>query len=133
VRYAQMNAEKLSFPEASFDLVYDMILLHEVPVSATRNILREAFRVLRPGGIYADLDLPAYCDVDPFTAFMMDWDTDNNGEPFWRDYHELDMKREMEEAGFVNVAFRSVTSAALKNQGNYQGKWSYRVVVGEKP
>ena len=134
VHYAQMNAEKLAaFPQARFDLVYDMILLHEVPVSATRNILREAFRVLKPGGIYADLDLPAYRDVDPLTAFMMDWDTDNNGEPFWRDYHELDMKREMAEAGFVDVEFRSVSSAALQRQGNYQGKWAYRVVVGRKP
>ncbi len=133
VHYAQMNAETLRYPEGEFDLVYDMILLHEVPVSATRNILREAFRVLRPDGLYADLDLPAYRDLDPLTAFMMDWDTDNNGEPFWRDYHELDMKREMAEAGFVDVEFRSVTSDALKRQGNYQGKWSYRVVIGRKP
>lgn len=133
VRYAQMNAERLGFPEASFDLTYNMILLHEVPVAATRNILREAFRVLRPGGLHADLDLPAYRDLDPLTAFMMDWDTDNNGEPFWRDYHELDMREEMRAAGFVDVEFRSVTSDALKNQGNYQGKWSYRVVIGRKP
>ncbi len=133
VHYAQMNAEKLTYADNQFDLVYDMILLHEVPVSATRNILPEAFRVLRSGGIYADLDLPAYRDLDPLTAFMMDWDTDNNGEPFWRDYHELDMKQEMQKAGFVDVEFRSVTSEALKKQGNYQGKWSYRVVVGRKP
>jgi SAM-dependent methyltransferase len=133
VHYAQMNAEQLTFSDTSFDLVYDMILLHEVPVSATRNILREAFRVLRPGGIYADLDLPAYRDLDPLTAFMMDWDTDHNGEPFWRDYHELDMKQEMSAAGFTDVEYRSVTSDALKRQGNYQGKWSYRVVVGRKP
>jgi len=133
VHYAQMNAEKLRFEDNSFDLVYDMILLHEVPVSATRNILPEAFRVLKPGGYYADLDLPAYRDLDPMTAFMMDWDTEHNGEPFWRDYHELDMKQEMEKAGFVDVEFRSVTSAVLEKQGNYQGKWAYRVVIGRKP
>jgi len=133
VHYAQMNAEALTFPAGSFDLVYDMILLHEVPVAATRNILREALRVLRPGGIYADLDLPAYREVDPVTAFMMDWDTDNNGEPFWRGYRELDMKRELAEAGFADVRVANVTSDALRRQGNYQGKWSYRVVMGTKP
>jgi SAM-dependent methyltransferase len=133
VHYAQMNAESLSFPDASFDLVYNMILLHEVPVSATRRILREAWRVLEPGGVYCDLDLPAYRDLDPFTAFLMDWDNDHNGEPFWRAYHELDMRQEMLEAGFERVEFRSVSSDALRKQGNYQGKWSYRVVVGRRP
>ncbi len=133
VHYRQMNAEALDLPANRFDLVYNMILLHEVPVAATRRILREALRVLEPGGLYADLDLPAYRDLDPFTAFMMDWDTDNNGEPFWRGYHELDMKQEMIDAGFTDVRFVQVTSDALKNQGNYQGKWSYRVVLGTKP
>ena len=133
VHYRQMNAERLAFPDNRFDLVYNMILLHEVPVKALRAILRETLRVLEPGGLYADLDLPAYRDLDPFTAFMMDWDTDNNGEPFWRGYHELDMKREMTEAGFTDVRFVQVTSDALKKQGNYQGKWSYRVVLGTKP
>ena len=132
VRYAQMNAETLSFDDQSFDLVYNMILLHEVPVSATRRILREALRVLEPGGVYCDLDLPAYRDLDPFTAFMMDWDNDHNGEPFWRAYHELDMRQELLDAGFDRVEFRSVTSEALRKRGNYQGKWSYRVVMGFK-
>ena len=90
-------------------------------------------RVLRPGGLYADLDLPAYGEVDPLTAFMMDWDTDNNGEPFWRGYHELDMQRELADAGFTDVRVANVTSEALRKQGNYQGKWSYRVVMGTKP
>ena len=133
VHYAQMNAEALGFPAGHFDLVYNMILLHEVPVAAIRNILREALRVLRPGGLYADLDLPAYGEVDPLTAFMMDWDTDNNGEPFWRGYHELDMQRELADAGFTDVRVANVTSEALRKQGNYQGKWSYRVVMGTKP
>jgi hypothetical protein len=62
----------------------------------------------------------------------MDWDNDHNGEPFWRAYHELDMRQELLEAGFDRVEFRSVTSEALRKQGNYQGKWSYRVVMGFK-
>jgi hypothetical protein len=104
-----------------------------VPVAAIRNILREALRVLKPGGLYADLDLPAYSEVDPLTAFMMDWDTENNGEPFWRGYHELDMQRELADAGFTEVRVANVNSEALRKQGNYQGKWSYRVVMGTKP
>ena len=39
----------------------------------------------------------------------------------------------MLEAGFERVEFRSVSSDALRKQGNYQGKWSYRVVMGFKP
>lgn len=43
------NAEALPFPDSSFDLVYSWGVLHHTP--DTRQALREAVRVLRPGGM----------------------------------------------------------------------------------
>lgn len=42
------DAEKLDFPDASFDIVYSYGVLHHTP--STRTAFREAYRVLRPGG-----------------------------------------------------------------------------------
>jgi len=46
----RMDAENLSYKAGSFDTVVVFLLLHEMPPEARRNTLREAARVLRPGG-----------------------------------------------------------------------------------
>jgi SAM-dependent methyltransferase len=43
------NAERLSFADASFDIVYSYGVLHHSPAPA--SALREVHRVLRPGGV----------------------------------------------------------------------------------
>ena len=47
---ARMNAEALEYEDNSFDTSLMFLLLHEMPPEARRNSLREALRVLRPGG-----------------------------------------------------------------------------------
>jgi SAM-dependent methyltransferase len=47
-RVLQMDAEKMDFPEASFDFVWSWGVIHHS--SDTRRILREIHRVLKPGG-----------------------------------------------------------------------------------
>ncbi len=47
---ARMNAERLEYDEQSFDAALMFLFLHELPPEARRNCLREAVRVLRPGG-----------------------------------------------------------------------------------
>lgn len=44
----RMDAEKLEFPDASFDFVWSWGVIHHS--SSTENILKEIHRVLRPGG-----------------------------------------------------------------------------------
>ncbi len=47
---ARMNAEALAYADHSFDTLVIFFLLHELPVAARERTLREALRVLKPGG-----------------------------------------------------------------------------------
>ena len=54
--YIHAGAESLPMEDGSLDLVAGSYLLHELPSAATRELLQEAHRVLRPGGIVAVID-----------------------------------------------------------------------------
>lgn len=56
VRWSQQKGEALEFADGTFDLVHSTFLLHEMPVKAIELVTREVFRVLRPGGVFANLD-----------------------------------------------------------------------------
>jgi hypothetical protein len=132
IHFAQANAECTGLPEGQFDLIYCMLLLHEVPTDAVVNIVNEASRLLAPGGVFCNLELPSYAALDPLSAYLMDWDTDHNGEPFWRAYHEMDLPGTYRAAGLEAdvVQAHSEWGGA---KGNYMGKFSYHVTMGRKP
>ena len=52
------NAEDTGLEASSTDLVSICLVLHELPQQATRNILIEAFRILRPGGFLSIMVTP---------------------------------------------------------------------------
>jgi len=104
VHFAQQNAEKTSFPAGFFDVIVSHNLFHESPRAATRAVLREARRLLAPGGVFLNLDVPAQnADCDLFQEFLGDWHTLYNAEPWWRAWSELDPAAALAEAGFAPV------------------------------
>ena len=50
VRLLQGDSSALPLPDATYDRVLMFFLLHEQPAEVRRQTLREAFRVVRPGG-----------------------------------------------------------------------------------
>jgi len=100
IHFSQQNAESMDFEDGSFDLIVSHILLHETSDKAIRNIMGECNRLLKKGGMMVHAETPPYKGMSPFEAFMLDWDTRNNNEPFWARSHEIDLKQLSEKAGF---------------------------------
>jgi SAM-dependent methyltransferase len=124
VHFSQQNAERTDFPDGHFDLIVGLAMIHETSDRAIRNIMREAHRLLAPGGIVLHFDGPPWNRISDFDAAVHDWDTHFNAEPFISKVHDLDPKALMVEAGFdpstyidvyVPAAFKG-TSASLGNQ-----------------
>jgi SAM-dependent methyltransferase len=100
IHFSQQNAEKTNFPDGHFDLIVSHILVHETGNSAMRNIMKEAHRLLAPGGVIAHAETPPYRDMDAFDGFILDWDTRNNNEPYWGASHEIVASKIASESGF---------------------------------
>ena len=50
VSFRTACAERLPFPDATFDVVLATLMLHHLPASVRRDCARESLRVLKPGG-----------------------------------------------------------------------------------
>ena len=55
-RYVEAFAEAMPFPDNQFDLVHTSVALHEMEPEQLRKILKEVYRVLKPGGVFALVD-----------------------------------------------------------------------------
>lgn len=113
VHFSQQNAEHTDFADASFDLIVSHILLHETSSAAIRAVMRECHRLLKPGGLMFHQEVPQYEGMPPYDAFILDWDTYNNNEPFWGTVHSMDLQKLAESAGFAagNVIQTMIPSA----------------------
>lgn len=54
--YVHANAEAMPVDDQSQDMVASSYLVHELPAHGTHGFLREAHRVLKPGGVLAIVD-----------------------------------------------------------------------------
>ena len=118
VRFRRQAAEDLTFADASFDLVYASLLFHEVPVPVGQRIVRQAARVLRPGGVFIVNDLnPLELTGSPWSAYERWWDTEHNAEPYELEFLASDLTAEL-AASFSRVEFTAE---------GYNGRWvAYR-------
>ncbi|HEX8757296.1 MAG TPA: class I SAM-dependent methyltransferase [Steroidobacteraceae bacterium] len=90
VHFRQMNATRLAYPDASFDVVFSSMFLHELPVADIHRFFAEARRVLRPGGLLLNMELPPNRELAPYDQFYLDWDCYYNEEPYYRAFRDQD-------------------------------------------
>jgi ubiquinone/menaquinone biosynthesis C-methylase UbiE len=102
VHYVHELSEKSQFPDEHFDIIMNNLVVHEVPAEQVKEIAAEAYRTLRPGGVYYPVD--SYSgDQLRNTAMAKYYAWRNyrwNHEVWWMEYYELDMAQAMRDVGF---------------------------------
>ncbi|MGB3788677.1 MAG: class I SAM-dependent methyltransferase [Phormidesmis sp.] len=100
IRWVHAAAEKTGLSANAADLVSAFLVFHELPTSAAKDILAEAYRLVRPGGHFAIMDMnPAskiYRELPPYVFTLL-----KSTEPYLDQYFSLDMDRAFQEAGFA--------------------------------
>jgi len=100
------NAESLPFPDASFDVVTSIFVLHELPRRVRRAVLREMQRVLVPGGLLVIEDAAQPSEASDLRPVLAQFSKDMH-EPFFADYQEDDLAERFAEAGFTAIRTQS--------------------------
>jgi SAM-dependent methyltransferase len=95
-------AEATGLPSGAYDLITLQFVCHELPGEATRAVLAEAARLLRPGGVIVQVDQDPDSEVirrlpAPIATLL------KSTEPYLEDYFCLDLPAELEAAGFHHV------------------------------
>ena len=105
----QAAGENLGVDDGQFDLVTSYAMFHEIPVSASSAHLREALRVLKPGGYAVIGDVKAYHAYEPYERWKNDyWNQVHGGDPFWREYADTNLAELALEAGFAEASWEGI-------------------------
>jgi len=95
-------AEATGLPDQSFDLVSIFLVCHELPQTATLEILAEAKRLLRPQGHLAIMDMnpnsEIYAKMPPYILTLL-----KSTEPYLDQYFSLDLEQAIAKSGFKNM------------------------------
>ena len=101
VNFAQRLAEKSGFPDNHFDIVTSMQFYHECRAAEIKETVKEAYRILRPGGVFYPLDgNPTTRAKSAARTFRSFWVYRWNHEDWQMDWEALNMVELMKEAGF---------------------------------
>jgi ubiquinone/menaquinone biosynthesis C-methylase UbiE len=100
IRWLHAAAEATGLPDASYDLISAHLIFHELPQTAAIAILREARRLLRPGGHLAIMDMNPQSEVmsklPPYVFTLL-----KSTEPYLDEYFTLNLQQAVLEAGFT--------------------------------
>lgn len=101
IKWIHAAAESTGLPDNSIDLVSTCLMFHELPTTAAQAIIKEANRLLRPGGYLAIMDMnpqsEVYKRMPPYILTLL-----KSTEPYLDQYFALDMGQVFTMAGFTN-------------------------------
>lgn len=101
VNFRQANAAETGFADGQFDLIFSHILFHETWHDVLPQVMKEAYRLLAPGGVFINGDTPYQPNRLSMPKQVTNhWQVVNNGEPFWTGYADTDIPDVLVKAGF---------------------------------
>ena len=104
IEYVHANAEQTKYQDKYFDFIVCNFLFHELPESATKEVIREMHRILAPNGIFAVVDMdPERIDTQLSNNVFRKWAFEST-EPHIYKYYERNVTAMLQEAGFNSVS-----------------------------
>ena len=93
--FEQVDARHTPYPDNSFDIVTSSLLFHETPKEWTPKILKEMYRITKPGGwvLYSDTYRGEYALNASFQ------------EPWLNDFISFNFEYEFAKAGFTDLDY----------------------------
>ncbi len=101
-RYVEGLAEDIPLPDQQFDLVHTSAALHEMNPQQLERIMREVYRVLKPGGIFTLVDFHQPNNLffgTGLAIFMWLFET----ETAWQ-LLSTDLPAKLTQAGFTKIS-----------------------------
>ncbi len=109
IAFKQALCDALPYSDNSVDVVFSSMFLHELPTPIIKAFFNEAHRVLKPGGVLINMELPPNDALGAYDAFYLDWDCFYNNEPFYKDFRDLSYSGLCSDAGFAEEDFFQAT------------------------
>jgi SAM-dependent methyltransferase len=132
LRYLQADARASGLPAGHADVVTTTMVLHELPPDAIQAMLREAHRLLRPGGLSIHLDfLPA---DDAFARLLHFGHGRRNNEPFMEPLARMDLAAAHRAAGLADFTVTTFEDedGALTRPPNRKWRLPWAVILARK-
>ncbi len=102
INWVHTLPESTGLAAASFDLVSAFLFFHELPQSATLKVLGEMYRLLRPGGCFAMMDINPqaefYQRIPAYVLTIL-----KSTEPYLDEYFTLDFQQALKKTGFQQI------------------------------
>lgn len=98
-KFSQQDIAAMDYEDDSFDMVFHMFMLHELPLAVTPDLFKEVLRVLKPGGVFIGMEIALVPD-QPAQHVMQYTDGWLNNEPYMPQCVDADYVAIAKAAGF---------------------------------
>ncbi|MEM8771838.1 MAG: class I SAM-dependent methyltransferase [Pseudomonadota bacterium] len=116
IEYVQEKAEATGLSDASYDFISCVYLFHELPPAIRRDVVREAARLLKPGGLFILVDTLQYGDEPGLDPLLRGFPRGFH-EPYYDSYCRLALDNIFGSEGLV---FQNETLAFLSKVSLFQ-------------
>lgn len=103
LNFIHANAEDIPLDNETQDLVTAQFLFHEVPKEPSQNILNQVYKVLKPGGTVAIIDLDSERLLKGLNNNIFRKWAFEITEPHIKEYYQTDICKLLEEAQFTQI------------------------------
>lgn len=140
VHFIQARAEKTPFEDNSVDMVGAIWLFHEINRQAMDEVCAEAYRILKPGGVFAIMESPPFTvlreQFHPLSAFLLDSTGRRMEDPFIPLFFSIDRPAMVKKAGFgdvKDVPLPNYLTGYNTDVDYFFGAYPWWMTIGEKP